>query len=311
MLSTQSSVTTSTRDIEFLQRSISLILALTKQLDSLSLIDTLFLRLFRSRLVYHACMYEVHLKNGADVNQAADGKQLIFRQIVEKPWQAKDSNEPPQVVIDSFLAQKPMTQSIEGKRTKYLIFPIVPSSGKVGHALELQAIDVKAVHNFLAGNVISVFTNLLKIFENMERDSLTGLYNKQCLEVSLIRYAQHALTCANDANRMDKKEWLTFIRIIPADTDNSDKLQVMFGQQMLKTFRNTDLVYRFGDNEFVALLVCNEQDGVKAAVKRLAQQTLEHENEQIQKLQISMASAEFEDGISVRNTLNTVRDSIS
>ncbi|EWH08756.1 hypothetical protein DS2_16019 [Catenovulum agarivorans DS-2] len=308
---TQSSLATSTRDIEFLQRSISLMLALTKQLDSLSLIDTLFLRLFRSRLVYHACMYEVHNKQGLEINQAADGKQLLFRQIVEKPWQARDSNEPPQIVIESFLAQKPMSQAIEGKRTKYLIFPIVPSAGKVGHALELQAIDIKAVHNFLAGNVISVFTNLLKIFENMERDLLTGLYNKQCLEVSLIRYAQHALTCAHDANRMDKKEWLTFIKITPADTQGSEELQIMFGHQILTTFRNTDLVYRYGENEFVALLICNEESGVKAAVKRLAQHTLEHDNELIQKLQISMASAEFEDGMSVKQTINSVRDSMN
>ncbi|WP_016954613.1 GGDEF domain-containing protein [Catenovulum agarivorans] len=311
MLSTQSSVATSTRDIEFLQRSISLILALTKQLDSLSLIDTLFLRLFRSRLVYHACMYEVHHKQGLEINQAADGKQLLFRQIVEKPWQAKDSNEPAQIVVESFLSQKPMTQAIEGKRTKYLIFPIVPSSGKVGHALELQAIDVRAVHNFLAGNVISVFTNLLKIFENMERDPLTGLYNKQCLEVSLIRYAQHALTCANDANRMDEKEWLAFIKITPKVDDNLEQLQILFGQQMLKTFRNTDLVFRFAENEFVVLLVCNEEQGVNSAVDRLTQVINSSDNEQLHTLTISMACAQFIDSASVKNTINNARLSLT
>ncbi|WP_440903017.1 diguanylate cyclase domain-containing protein [Catenovulum sp. SX2] len=304
-------ITTANRDVEFLQRTISLILALTKQTDSLSLVDSLFLRLFKAKLVSYACMYEVHHKQGKEITQAGDAKQLYFKQVLEKPWQAKDTLEPPQIVIDSFLAQKPMTQAIEGKRSKYLVFPILPESGNVALALELQAIDVRAVQNFLAGNVLTVFTNLLKIFEKMERDPLTGLFNKQCLEVSLIRYAKLALVSAHDANRADKKEWLTFFKLENLNPAESDELQTIFGQVMLNTFRNSDLIFRYGEFEFIALLVCNEEAGVNSAVTRLADIMKTHSNEHIQQLKLTTGCALFADDTAVNEIVKKAKANLA
>ncbi|MER2490643.1 hypothetical protein [Catenovulum sediminis] len=315
MLASQSK-TKLVHEIEFYQRSLSIIVSLTKQLDSLSLIDCLLTRLSKTSLVKMACIYEVHHTNSEFIRSAADSSQLIFKQVMERPWQAKDTTAAPEIAVDSFLAHKQMTQRIEGKVREIVTFPIIPEEGQIGHILLFECTDLLAVKNLLAGHVMTVFCNLLTIFDRMERDVVTGLYNAHTLNLSLIRYARLALILAHDANRQANREWLAMLKIVylnQAQTSTNEKKEITLhiACELKSVFRNTDLQFRYSEDEFVMVLVCDHKSGVESALDRFLVNTKQHKIIAQRQVQLLVSFAEFNLKASASETVREVKKSLS
>lgn len=138
----------------------------------------------------------------------------------------------------------------------------------------------------LAEQLLRVHRNVLGLLDYSERDSLTGLFNRRSfVDVfeRLIRpRPQHADADA-DTQLIDRRHgssgepcWLAVIDIDHFKLVNDvhghlvgDDVLVAMAGLMNDEFRHNDRLYRFGGEEFVALMTCSDAGGMYTALERL------------------------------------------
>ncbi|MGB0281434.1 MAG: GGDEF domain-containing protein [Neptuniibacter sp.] len=120
--------------------------------------------------------------------------------------------------------------------------------------------------------VFGIYANQVALLDSKERDSLTGLPNRQTLEF-----------CLNDVvvyHRGNKKSAIKPSWMIALDLDHFKKINDTFGHLfgdevlihftdlMKKMFRHTDFLFRYGGEEFVVILNNADPDEALAAIQR-------------------------------------------
>lgn len=106
--------------------------------------------------------------------------------------------------------------------------------------------------------VFSIYANQVALLDAKERDMLTGLPNRQTMELSLnevVSFHRH-----QKGNHI-KPSWMVVLDIdhFKLVNDNfghlyGDEVLLHFAELMKKTFRYTDFLFRYGGEEFVVIL---------------------------------------------------------
>lgn len=124
--------------------------------------------------------------------------------------------------------------------------------------------------------VFGIYANQVALLDSKERDSLTGLPNRQTLEF-----------CLNDVvvyHRGNQKSGIKPSWMIALDIDHFKKINDSFGHLfgdevlihftglMKKMFRHTDFLFRYGGEEFVVILNNAAPDEALAAIQRFHQE---------------------------------------
>ncbi|WP_425057911.1 hypothetical protein SCACP_24780 [Sporomusa carbonis] len=134
---------------------------------------------------------------------------------------------------------------------------------------KVQWIYIERATEFLAQILIATDALLLSLKENVERDPLTGLYNRLAIEKTLTRMWVNA------------QETKTPFTLAMIDLDNfknvNDCYGHMAGDDLLreisdvirKSLRDGDVVMRFGGEEFVVLLPKADGAGAKMPLERI------------------------------------------
>ena len=131
------------------------------------------------------------------------------------------------------------------------------------------------------------------------KDALTGVYNRSTLEENLNREVKLAL------------RYKRHLSMIILDIDNFKAFNDTYGhsvgdkvikatvEQTVACIRSTDIVFRYGGEEFVILLSNTDIEGTKYLAERIRQSVeqaaIEHENKKL-KVTISLGIAELKDG---------------
>lgn len=133
----------------------------------------------------------------------------------------------------------------------------------------VQWIYIERATEFLAQILIATDALLLSLRESIEKDPLTGLYNRLAIEKTLSRMW---------VNAQESKTPLTVAMI---DLDNfkdvNDCCGHMVGDELLrgvgnvirKSLRDGDVVMRFGGEEFLVLLPKTDGAGAKKPLERI------------------------------------------
>ena len=155
------------------------------------------------------------------------------------------------------------------------VFPI-KSSGKVQRIL---VIDWCNVHQENWENITSaliVYSNLLNIIDEKDRDRLTGLLNRYTFDNNLENIIRHSKQQFEKARGgYDKSSWIALLDIdhFKQVNDNyghimGDEVLLLFARLLLSTFRYSDVVFRFGGEEFVVVLTGCDKQGVEIVLNR-------------------------------------------
>ena len=145
-------------------------------------------------------------------------------------------------------------------------FPI-KINGEVVSVLALVAIcDISDSIPMVSG-FIKIYENYLFILNESERDKLTGLLNRKTFDSKLARLLQTQKTCqltVGDGRRhhqQDDTAWLVIIDVDHFKSVNDiyghvygDEVLLHLSQIMKGFFRSSDLLFRFGGEEFVIIL---------------------------------------------------------
>ena len=154
-------------------------------------------------------------------------------------------------------------QSTDGVEKRWL--PISLQDKPIG-AIAIVCNGLKSADQVLLNAFCRIFENYLFILHENERDKLTGLLNrqtfdkkiKQLIEKQVLK--QHKLTKVDCHRKLQQSStsWLAMLDIDHFKEINDkyghvcgDEVLLVLAQRMRQFFRSTDLIFRFGGEEFV------------------------------------------------------------
>lgn len=190
----------------------------------------------------------------------------------------------------------------------HLYFHPVIGNEKVVAVLELQSDSISDSDKKVINAICRVYENFLEVINESTRDTLTGLLNRRTFETRINNLiANYHDDLEEEENktghhRRVKDEslphWLAVIDIdfFKRINDNfghiyGDEVLLLLSQIMKNFFRKSDLIYRFGGEEFVVVIrPANENDAVKV-FDRFRQRVEEFDFPQVGKVTISTGLA--------------------
>jgi diguanylate cyclase (GGDEF)-like protein len=192
-----------------------------------------------------------------------------------------------------------------------LVVPILRDGRAIG-ALQVDSDMPPAASRPLADGFARIYANYTGLLHESERDKLTGLYNRRSLERQLQRLLhqrEQALHQAAVAGPEPHEQpgmpaagaarvWLAILDIdhFKRINDNyghiyGDEVILLLAQQMRACFRRSDVLFRFGGEEFVILFAATEQATVHTVLERFRQRIAEHVFPQVGNVTVSIGYA--------------------
>lgn len=159
------------------------------------------------------------------------------------------------------------------------LFPIIIHHEVIG-VLDFYTLKLSDSNKQMIIGLLHIYRNFIEVLYDNEHDTLTGLLNRKTFDARLNDFFPDAqieinpnFNKTNDLRHLDKDagHWVGIIDIdhFKRVNDNfghifGDEVLLLFAGIMKKEFRNTDLLFRFGGEEFVVFLLnITEQEAVK------------------------------------------------
>jgi diguanylate cyclase (GGDEF)-like protein len=184
---------------------------------------------------------------------------------------------------------------------------------KVSRVLSLESREILTPWNTLIEAIITIYNNYLTILNESERDRLTGLFNRRTFDFKLDkllkvqREKQAAYETASSTSEQRHLEPLSSSWLAMLDIDNfkniNDNYGHLFGDEVLLTlsqiikrdFRYSDLLFRFGGEEFVVILEPTSPEMATRVFERFSQTVAGHNFPQVGKTTISIGFARLKE----------------
>ena len=191
-----------------------------------------------------------------------------------------------------------------------LVVPILRDGRAIG-ALQVDSDMPPAASRPLADGFARIYANYTGLLHESERDKLTGLYNRRSLERQLQRLlhqreqALHQAVMAGPEPHErpgpaagPARVWLAILDIDHFKRINDtyghvygDEVILLLAQQMRACFRRSDVLFRFGGEEFVILFAATEQATVHTVLERFRQRIAGHVFPQVGSVTVSIGYA--------------------
>jgi diguanylate cyclase (GGDEF)-like protein len=157
---------------------------------------------------------------------------------------------------------------------------------------------------------VRLYRNFVAVINEGERDALTGLLNRRVLETRLSEVARdnarrHAVVHVREDGERRQVRDLTPHFIAVLDIDHFKRVNDSFGhlfgdevillvsQLMREEFRDDDMLFRYGGEEFVAILATHTRQGAMAALERFRSRVAARRFPQLNQVTISAGLAEM------------------
>jgi diguanylate cyclase (GGDEF)-like protein len=192
-----------------------------------------------------------------------------------------------------------------------LAVPILCEDRAIGALLLESEVPASAslplVHGFAC-----IYANYTTLLNESERDKLTGLYNRRTFERHLRRLLQDDPsadpddpTATPEVPEIERRQppesgqvWLAIFDIdhFKLVNDNfghilGDEVILLLAQQMRACFRESDVLFRFGGEEFVILLSAKDELTVNTALERFRRHVDEYAFPQVKHVTVSIGYA--------------------
>ena len=192
----------------------------------------------------------------------------------------------------------------------HILLPVI-CDGKIVGAISIKSNqDIIDFLPIIEG-FVKIYNNYVIIFNESERDKLTGLYNRRTFDNKLkrlfneknIRRAQYLESEKIPERRIslsDKFVWLVICDIdhFKLVNDNyghifGDEVLLTLSQMMKECFRNSDLKFRVGGEEFVIILEPSTFEESKQIIESFRKTIVDHEFPQVGTVTMSFGFAKI------------------
>jgi len=185
------------------------------------------------------------------------------------------------------------------------LFPII-SHQLVSAILSITATDFGPAQQEMVQGFVKIYSNFLAIAHDNEHDTLTGLLNRKTFDLHLSELL--SINPANDSDHSDISErrqlkqgeshWISLLDIdfFKSVNDNfghvyGDEVLLLFSKIMMKTFRNSDIMFRYGGEEFVVVLSPTKRADALLTFERFRQAVEQFDFPKVGKITVSIGIA--------------------
>lgn len=191
-------------------------------------------------------------------------------------------------------------------------FPIMSHARRVlGYLLVQRTPPLQPDEQTLLADLFRVYDNYLAVLRDSQVDRLTGLLNRSTFDeqldraLGLIRRAYRESEGDAEKRRMGVGQGCFFMGEIDIDHFKSindrfghlhgDEVLVVLARILQSSFRKTDLIYRFGGEEFVAIVYVDDRGDAEMTFERLRRSIEHHVFPQVGKVTVSIGITEIQD----------------
>ena len=220
---------------------------------------------------------------------------------------ASSDKETPKGTHITFLNSRPgLRECIEEERVvvihdrggRRVVFPVMEQQSLVGLVV-IQGADLDDKALSRAGGLVSVFANQYSLLNHQQRDGLTGLFNR----VALQNWLGKALAPEHPRRAADSEPVGCFAIF---DIDHfkriNDSLGHLYGDEVLliftdlmrESFRFNDLLFRYGGEEFVAVLGDTDLDTALMVLERFRTTVAQYKFPQINQVTVTIGITRIE-----------------
>ena len=163
-----------------------------------------------------------------------------------------------------------------------ICYPLHGDNKLCGYFVFQRDREISPAEDAIVHGVLEVFTNYYELLDTSQRDQLTGLLNRYSLEINLYRLwnllSARLHESGNENSRRDtapQTYWLGMLDIDYFKKINDtyghiigDEVLILVTRLLEKSFRQSDLLYRYGGEEFVAIIAASDLDSAIQAFER-------------------------------------------
>jgi diguanylate cyclase (GGDEF)-like protein len=156
------------------------------------------------------------------------------------------------------------------------VFPIEDEREVIGLLEVITDAPMRARDASLVQGMLRVLKNQLALLDYGERDTLTGLLNRKTFEARFSKLGKGPRTVRDKPGAMGLPSWLGLLDIDHFKSINDryghlfgDEVLLLVSQIMKRTLRGSDLLFRFGGEEFLIVLERVDESGAQTAFGRL------------------------------------------
>jgi diguanylate cyclase (GGDEF)-like protein len=188
------------------------------------------------------------------------------------------------------------------------VFPLATDREVVGVLELVTDAPLRTEAQRMVCSILRIYRNFQGLLDYSERDTLTGLLNRKTFDESFLKISsaipgpgggQDARRTAGPGTRY----WLGMIDIDHFKTVNDtyghligDEVLLLLSRLMRSSFRFHDRLYRFGGEEFVVLMRCDNEVDAQRAFERLRLNTSAYAFPQIGHITVSVGFSELKSG---------------
>ncbi len=183
-----------------------------------------------------------------------------------------------------------------------IAYPLFGDNELCGYFVFRRDHDVSPSEDTMIRGVLEVFSNYYTLLDASMRDRLTGLLNRHALENSfdrlwtvLGRPARYTEGTQGRRGSQANHYWLAVIDIDHFKQINDsfghmvgDEMLLLAARLMCNTFRNSDLLYRYGGEEFIAIISADDEGAARNVFERVRKAIEAHYFPRIEKMTISI-----------------------
>jgi diguanylate cyclase (GGDEF)-like protein len=246
-------------------------------------------------------LYEVR-NSGVSSGAACKQEELVFRRFSDDLLEPAET--PVRGVMYRCLRESMPVEAIEPRSGEaFAAFPVF-SGRSMMRVLLYEGEPLGDSLRELISNLLALYRNQLEMMDKRERDALTGLLNRQHFESRLSRLLTSSVEHARRrGRRTDASSWIALLDIdhFKQVNDNyghlyGDEILLLFARLMEREFRETDLLFRYGGEEFVVILHgCSDEDA-DVALERFRRAVEAYEFPEVKRVTVSIGFSKLVPG---------------
>lgn len=216
-----------------------------------------------------------------------------------------DANIEPEVraLLDNVrLLGKPCTRKRAQAQDLLVAYPLFGGREICGYFVFTRDREVTLTEDAIIKGVLEVYANYYDLLDVSQRDRLTGLLNRQALENSfdriwsiLSRSEQPGATPDGRRVQAPSSHWIAVVDVDHFKRVNDtyghvvgDEVLLLISRLMMSALRASDLLFRYGGEEFVLLFSAKDSQDALAILERLRQTVEQHVFPQVGRATISI-----------------------
>jgi len=188
----------------------------------------------------------------------------------------------------------------------YITCPVIVLKKNIGFIV-VKIASYREYEPQILESLIKIYQNYVSVLVDNQRDTLTGLLNRKTFDdriMKLVELKKKEITHSEQDNDRRKPHrdrfWLGIFDIDYFKKINDtfghvfgDEILILIARLVQSLFRNDDLIFRYGGEEFITVARAENQDDVYALFERFRKEVESYNFPQVGKVTISIGIVEI------------------